>query len=103
MRRHEAKALEARNPLDLANQVGEAATPGRVCVVVDVLAQQHDLFGAVGHGLPALRDNRVHREVALAAAHLRHDAERAVVVAPLDHAHVVADSGASGLGQRLAL
>src|ERR1700694_5468505 len=103
MRGEKAQPHDAANPLDLAYQRSESAPTAWIAVVVDVLAQQHDLFGTVGHRLATLRDNLVHRHVALAPSHLRHDAESAVVVAPLDDAHVMADAGASGWRQRLTL
>src|SRR5205823_1703321 len=72
-----------------------------VVVVVDVLAEKNDLPGAGCDRLPGLGQHSLDGDVALAAAHARHDAESAVVVAALDDADVVADAGAAGPWQRL--
>src|SRR5439155_10637628 len=74
-----------------------------VGVVVDVLSQQDDLSGAVGDGLSALGQHLVHRDVTLATAHARNDAERAVVIAALDDPDEVTHARAPSLRQRLAL
>src|SRR5260370_25853396 len=97
------RAFQAGRPPDLSDQHGKASPPGRVRVVVDVLAQQHDLSRPLLDSLAALGDHSAHRDVALAAAHLGHDAEGAVVLASLADAHVMADSSASPLAQRLPL
>ena len=103
MRGEKAQPHHPANLLDLADQRGESTPTAWIAVVVDVLAQQHDLFGAVGYRLATLRDNLVHRHVALAPSHLWHDAESAVVVAALDDAHVMADACPPSRGQRLTL
>src|SRR5256885_16741234 len=100
---HEAKALQSGNSLYLPHQRRQAALTIGVAVVVDVLADQHHLSGSLGHGLAALRHDRGHRHVLLAASDAGDDAERAVVVASLDDAYKVADAGATGGGERRAL
>ncbi len=102
MRGHEAQPLQLVNPLHLPDQSRKAATIVWVAVVVDVLAKQNDLPGAGPHRDAAFLHDVAHRNMALPAAHAGHDAERAVVIAALNHAHVVADSRAAGRRQRLA-
>ncbi len=99
---HEAQPPDARDLLDLADQGSQAAATIGVVIVIDVLSKQHDLFRA---GLDCGRtfaEHLPHRDVALAATDAGHDAERAVVVAALNDAHVMTDAGAPGGGQRLA-
>src|SRR5207302_5684643 len=98
-----AKPAQARDLFDRANQCRKTTLATGILIVIHVLPDQHDLAGARIHRHPALLEDLRHRHVALAAAHPRHDAESAVVVAPLNHAHKVADARASGDGQRLAL
>ena len=96
MRGEEAQALKAWYLLDLGNQRRQAATALRVAVVVDVLAQQHDLARTLGDRGAALFENGRERLVAFATADLGHDAEGAVVIAAFDHIDEVADAGAAG-------
>ena len=101
VRGHEAQPKQPGQPLDLTHQAREPAASLWVVVVVDVLAEKNDLPGAGCDRLPGLGQHSLDGDVALAAAHARHDAESAVVVAALDDADVVADAGAAGPWQRL--
>ena len=85
VRRREADALDAVDRVERAQQVGElrAVLPGAevAAVRVDVLAEQRDLAHAVGRELLDLVHDVAHAAADLGAAHDRHDAERARVVA----------------------
>src|SRR5205807_2512773 len=98
-----AKAPQSRDGLDLAHERGEAAPALWVSVVVDVLTKQDDLSRPCCHGLAALVHDRCHRHMLLPASHAGHDAERAVVVAPLDDTDEVTDAGPPRMRQRLTL
>ena len=85
MRRREADALDAVDRVERAQQVGElrAVLPGAevAAVGVDVLAEQRDLDARRRGELLDLVHDVAHAPADLAAAHRRHDAERARVVA----------------------
>jgi len=75
--RHEAQPLQASDLLHGADESGEAAVAVRVCVVVDVLAEEDHLFCPCLNCLAAFGDDSRQRDVSLSATHLRHDAESA--------------------------
>src|SRR4029077_11681073 len=102
VRGHEPQPLQAWDPFDLADERGQATATIGVVIVIDVLAEKHDLLGARLDRGRAFEQNLPQRYVTFAATHAGHDAERAVVVAALDDAHVMADAGSPGRGQRLA-
>ena len=85
VRRREPDPLDAVDRVDRAQQVGELrpVLPGAeiAAVGVDVLAEQRDLDHAVAGELLDLVHDVAHPAADLAAAHRRHDAERARVVA----------------------
>ena len=94
VRRREADPADAVDGTDGPQQVGEqrprprrrvaVAAGGQLevaAVAVDVLAEQRDLGDAGGGELADLGDDVVERPGDLHAAHRRHDAERAAVVA----------------------
>ena len=134
VRRREADPADAVDGADGAQQIGEqrphagvgvaVATGGQLqvaAVAVDVLAEQRDLGDAGRRQLADLADDLVERPGDLDAAHGRHDAEgAAVVAADLDrdprvvrrladgrqrrreHGVVVEDGGVEDLGDRAA-
>ena len=81
MRGHETDALDA-DFVELCKQLRKAQLALHVKTVgIDVLAQQHDLLDAFFLELACLLDDPGGRAGALPAAHIRHDAVRAEVVA----------------------
>ena len=95
MRAREADALDASDVVDVRQEIGEVArrVVGRR-VVIDDLAEELNLLATGAHGVAD-----VGKDVRLAAhpfvaARVRHDAERAVVVAAFDDR----DVGLHGIG-----
>jgi hypothetical protein len=93
VRGREADASEARHPVDPLEERREIGGRGEVAPVgVDGLAEQRDLAAAVGAETADLVEDRLGRVAALAPARGRHHAERAVLLAPLHHGHVGAQT-----------
>ncbi len=88
MRRDEAQAPEALDAADPAEQLAQPEALGGLPVGVDRLPEQRDLGVAVSHEVPDLVDDLGGGPAALPAPGERHDAERAVLVAALDHGDV---------------
>ena len=87
--RDEPDPVEAVEPVEPLEQVGEprGAAAVREAVRIHGLADQRDLATPLGDELAGLRDDRVGRPRLLRAAHVRHDAERAELVAAGLRAH----------------
>ena len=87
VRGHEAHAADARHLVDHLEEVRKVRELVVLAVGVDVLAEQSDFLIAVLHGLLDLADDVLGQAAALAAAHVRHDAVGAEVVAAVHDRH----------------
>ena len=87
MRRHEAHAADARHFIDHLQKIREIRELVVLAIGVDILAEQRDFLIAVLHGFLDLAHDVLRQTAALAAAHVRHDAVRAEVVAAVHDRH----------------
>ena len=87
VRGHEAHAADARHLVDHLQEVRKVRELVVLAVGVDVLAEQRDFLIAVLHGLLDLADDVLGQAAALTAAHIRHDAVSAEVVAAVHDWH----------------
>ncbi len=87
MRGRKEDALHARIA-NGAQQVGKARLPKQIAAIrVNVLAQQRDLAHALAHQTGHLVDNLLEGAALFAAAHIRHDAIGAEIIAARHDGH----------------
>lgn len=87
VRGHEAHAADARHLVDHLEEICKVCELVVLAVGVDILAEQRDFLIAVLHGLLNLMHDVLRQAAALAAAHIRHDAISAEIVAAVHDWH----------------
>ena len=85
VRRDERQALESVDSNGFCEQIREIGARGRLSIRIDRLAHEHHFACAARHRGANLAEDVAHRPMIEPAAHVRHDAERAIVRAAALH------------------
>ena len=88
MRRDEGQPLDAGQFDEPAAEIAEVLARRGILPSVDRLTDEHDLTRALRDATAALLDDIGRRPVIEAAAHVRNDAERAIIRAAALHRHL---------------